>query len=174
VRLAALLVTVLVLSGCGSQAYVELPPFRGYDLAQLLGRLHGLGLRVSFPEARAACGNGLPAALIRSPRPPARVRRGSTVTLKFGFSPIPSPAVPLHHARWTRVPQLVGLQPRVAAADLVEIWPCFRLRGATATSATTLAVVAQTPRAGTRVPAYGVRVGRGYRPTAVQLTVAAR
>ena len=173
-RLAALLVTVLVLSGCGSQPSVELPPFRGYDLARLLQRLHGLGLRISFPEARAACGNGLPAALIRSPRAPAHVRRGSTVTLKFGISPIPSPSVPIHHARWTRVPQLVGDHPREAEANLVAIWPCFRLLPADSTFPTELVVVAQSPPAGTRVPAYGVRTGRGYRPTTVDVTVAAR
>jgi hypothetical protein len=175
VRLAALGVTLLALSGCGSRSrYVALPPFRGYDLSQLLGRLHDLGLRASFPAARATCGTGLPAALIQSPRPPARVKRGSTVMLKFGFSPIPSSSVPNHHARWTTVPRLVGEHPREASADLVAISPCFSLRPAVDTSATELVVVEQSPPAGARVRAFGVLSRRGYRPTTVRLVVAAR
>jgi hypothetical protein len=48
------------------------------------------------------------------------------------------------------------------------------VQAAAATSGARAVVVAQSPSAGTRVPAYGVKVGRGYRPTTVELTVAAR
>ena len=171
----ALAVTVLALASCGSHPRsVQLPAHRGYELAGLLRRLHAAGVRVTFPSTSSPCGNGLRAALIQSPHPPARVRRGDVVILKFGVSEIPSPTYPLHHARWTTVPRLVGKHPRDAAADLTAIWPCFRLRPAKTTTADELFVVAQSPAAGTRVPAYGVRSHGGYRPTTVRLTVAAR
>jgi hypothetical protein len=96
------------------------------------------------------------------------------VTLKFGVSEIPSQAVPLRHARWTTLPRLVGKHPREASAGLVAIQPCFHLRPAQASSATDLRVVAESPPAGTRPRAFGVRSPRGYRPTTVELTVAAR
>jgi hypothetical protein len=121
----------------------------------------------------------LPAALFGSPRTPARVKRGSTVRLKLGFSPIPSPSVPKRHARWTGVPELVGMPYADAATKLVAsvgdaIWPCVHIRGAESTSATQMVVVAQSPPAGTRVRAFGVLSRRGYRKTTVDLTVAAR
>ena len=171
----ALVVTVLALAGCGSHPRsVDLPAHRGYELAGLLRRLHAAGARVTFPASSAPCGNGLRAALVESPQPPARVGRGDVVTLRFGSSEIPSPGFPLHHPRWAYVPQLVGKHPRDADAGLVAMWPCFHLRPAHETTATDLVVVAQSPSAGTRVPAYGVGTQRGYRPTTVQLTIAAR
>jgi beta-lactam-binding protein with PASTA domain len=175
VKTVGLIGTVLVLASCGSQPrYVELGPLRGYALNDALRKLHDLGLRASFPAAKTPCGDGLPAALFGSPRTPARVKRGSTVPLKFGFSPIPSPSVPIHHARWTHVPALVGKPFTEAASELEAIWPCVHIRGETSTSGTRMVVIAQSPRAETRVPAFGVRVGGGYRPTTVDLTVAAR
>jgi hypothetical protein len=180
VKTAGLVVTVLVLAACGSQPrYVELGPLRGYTLNGALRRLHTLGLRASFPSARTPCGDGLPAALFGSPRTPARVKRGSTVPLKFGFSPIPSPSVPKHHVRWTHVPNLVGkpfteAAPELAAVGPDAIWPCVHIREETSTSSTEMVVIAQNPAGGTRVRAYGVLSRAGYRKTTVDLTVAAR
>jgi len=94
--------------------------------------------------------------------------------MKFMYSEIPSPAVPIHHPRWTRVPRLVGEEFTRAFASLTSVWPCVHVRAATATSGARVVVVSQDPPSGTRVPAYGVKVGRGYRPTTVDLTVAAR
>jgi hypothetical protein len=92
--------------------------------------------------------------------------------MHFGPSPIPSPAVLLRHARFTTVPKLVGREFAAAARQLQSIWPCVHVRAASTTSSTRLVIVAQNPSPGTRVPAFGVRVGRGYRPTTVDLTVA--
>jgi hypothetical protein len=61
-----------------------------------------------------------------------------------------------------------------ALARLHGIWPCVDVDAARDTGAGRLAVVAQRPVAGTRVPAFGVMVGRGYRPTTVAVTLAAR
>jgi hypothetical protein len=171
----ALVVTVLALAGCGSSAsYVDLPPFRGYAVNDALRRLHALGLRAAYPAWKMPCGDGLPVALMRSHAGPSRVRRGSTVKLKFQYGEIPSPTAPDHHARWTRVPELLGRDFAAAEDDLVAIWPCVHVQPAQGTSGTRMVIVAQKPRAGMRVPAYGVRVGHHYRPTTVDLTVAAR
>ena len=96
------------------------------------------------------------------------------MTLKFSFSPIPSPAFPTHHARWTYVPKLVGLEYRSATTKLYAIWPCVHVRAAGGTPAFRIVVVAQKPAPGTRLPAYGVKVGQAFRPTTLDLTVAAR
>ena len=87
-----------------SARHVQLPAYRGYALDDLLRRLHAVGLRASYPGNSPACGNGLPAAVIPSPRAPARVKKGSTIRLKFMYRPIPTPSVPDHHPRWTHVP----------------------------------------------------------------------
>jgi hypothetical protein len=72
------------------------------------------------------------------------------------------------------VPDLVGSEFASAAKRLQAIWPCVHLRPALATSATRIVVVAQRPKPGTRVPAYGVMIGRGFRPTTMDVTVAVR
>jgi hypothetical protein len=103
------------------------------------------------------------------------VRSGTTVALDFGPSFHPSAAVPKHHERWATVPSLMGMDADQALRALPRsMWPCVHVRSARAASAEGLVVVAQAPRAGSRVRAYGVMVGRGYRPTTVSLTLAAR
>lgn len=179
---AALAVGVaLATAGCTSHggnvasgSYVQLPAYRGYALDDLLRRLHALGLRASYSSNSPACGNGLPAAVIPSPRAPARVKKGSTIRLKFMYRPIPTPAVPDHHPRWTHVPGVIGKDFRQAAAGLVAIWPCVHVQSERSTSGTRLIVVSQDPPASARVRAYGVLSKRGYRPTTVSMTVAAR
>jgi len=167
-------VTVLALVGCGSQS-VDLPSNHGHFLDDALRRLHAVGLRASFPAASSPCGDGLPQVGLQSPRAPTRVKRHSVVSLTFQIAPIPSPFAPLHHARWTHVPSLVGDDYETASRELHAVWPCVHVRAANATSAYRLVVVAQHPGAGARVPAWGVKTGRhGYRPTTVDLTVAAR
>jgi hypothetical protein len=175
VKRAAFVVTVLALAACGSQPrYVELPSNHGHGLDDALRRLHAVGLRSSFPTVRVPCGNGLPEINVQLPRAPARVKRGTAVALTFLPTPIPSLAVPIHHARWTYVPQLVGDEFGAASKTLHAIWPCVHVRAATASSATHMVVVAQMPAAGTRVPAYVTVRPHGYRPTTVDVTVAAR
>ncbi len=175
-RHAALAVTVLALVGFGPRsAAVTVPSNHGRALDAALLRLHAAGLRATFPAASTPCGDGLPYVSVQSPRAPADVGYGSAVTMKFEFSPIPSPAFPTHHARWTFVPKLVGLDYAVAARKLHAIWPCVHVRAASGTPAFHVVVVEQKPLAGTRVRAYGVRTGRhGFRPTTVDVTVAAR
>jgi beta-lactam-binding protein with PASTA domain len=94
--------------------------------------------------------------------------------MRFEYTPIPSPAVPKHHRPYTTVPDLVGLEVGRALTRLMAIWPCVHVEAATATAAARLIVIAQRPHAGTRLPAFGVVVGRGYRPTTVNITVGAR
>ena len=48
------------------------------------------------------------------------------------------------------------------------------VRAAGGTPAFRIVVVAQKPAPGTRLPAYGVKVGQAFRPTTLDLTVAAR
>jgi beta-lactam-binding protein with PASTA domain len=172
---AAFLLTAVALVGCGSQPhFVDLPSNHGHAVDDALRRLHAVGLRASFPAARIPCGDGLPSIDVQSPRSPARVKRGSVVTLRFLPSFIPSAAVPKHHARWTYVPRLVGEDFGDASKKLHAIWPCVQVQAAAATSDARVIVVAQSPRAGTRVTAFGVLSGRGYRPTTVNVTVAVR
>ena len=69
--------------------------------------------------------------------------------------------------------QRLGLLP--AFGQLDALWPCVHVRAAKATSASRLVVVRQSPTAGTRVRAYGVKVGSGgWRPTIVNVEVEAR
>jgi hypothetical protein len=172
---AAFLLTAAALVGCGSLPHsVDLPSNHGHPLDDALRRLHAVSLRASFPAARIPCGDGLPSIDVQSPRAPARVRRGSVVTLRFLPSFIPSAAVPKHHARWMYVPQLVGDDFGDASKKLRAIWPCVHVQSAAAASDARVIVVAQSPRAGTRVTAFGVLSGRGYRPTTVNVTVAVR
>jgi len=169
-----MIVALLALVGCNSDPqYVDLPSNHGHSLDEALQRLHAVGLRATFPADTIPCGDGLPGINFQSPRAPARVKKGSVVTLTFEPSFVPSPAVPMHHARWAYVPQLVGEDP-TAITRLRAIWPCLDVKPATATSGSHIVIVAQNPPAGTRAPAYGVKVGRGYRPTTVHLTVAAQ
>lgn len=171
---AGLLLIALALVGCGSQPRsVDVPSNHGHSLDDALRRLHAVGLRASFPAVKTPCGDGLPSVDVQSPRAPARVKRGTVVTLKFLYSMIPSAAVPLHHTRWTYVPRLVGDDFGHATKNLRAIWPCVHVQPATATSAARLIVVAQSPGAGTRVRAFGVLFSRGYRPTTMNVTLAA-
>jgi len=173
----AVLLAAVVLVGCNSSPpdHVDLPSNHGHGLDDALQRLHAVGLRATFPATSTPCGDGLPSVNTQSPRAPARVKRGSVVVLNFEPSPIPSPAVPKHHPRWTYVPQLVGYEYAEASGKLRMIWPCVHVQPASGTSGSRAVVVAQKPSAGTRVPAYGVLgAGGGYRPTTVDLTVAAR
>jgi len=75
----------------------------GHALDDALQRLHAVGLRATFAAAKIPCGDGLPAINVQSPRAPARVKKGSVVTLTFLPSFIGSLAVPKQHA-WARVP----------------------------------------------------------------------
>jgi hypothetical protein len=173
-RLLLLAPLAAVAAGCGGgRTYVSVPSNHGRPLDVALRRLHADGLRASFPAWRTPCGMGLPFVNVQSPRAPARVRRGSTVTLSFVSSPLPSAAVPKDHPRWTHVPRLVGDDFGRVTARLVGIWPCPHGAGATATTASDLVVAAQRPSAGARVPDYGFMTGRAFHPTTVDLTVAA-
>jgi beta-lactam-binding protein with PASTA domain len=167
-------VAVLLVAGCGSHSqYVDLPSNHGHALDDALQRLNDVGLRATFPAAKIPCGDGLPGINIQSPRAPVRVKKGSVVTLTFLPSFVGSLAVPKQHARWTYVPQLVGHE-YIATTKVQAIQPCIRLKAATATSASRIVVVAQNPPAGTRVPAFGVETGRGFKPSTVDLRVAAQ
>jgi beta-lactam-binding protein with PASTA domain len=156
----ALLLAVLM--GCDSRPeHVDLPSNHGYGLDEALHRLHAVGLRASFPATSTSCGNGLPSVNTQSPRAPARIKRGSVVVLNFEPSPIPSPGVPNYHPRWTYVPQLVGDEYVEASRKMRAIWPCVHVQAAGGTSASRAVIVAQSPRAGTRLPAYGVQLALG-------------
>jgi hypothetical protein len=172
-RLLLLCVLPLVAFGCGGTSYSTVPSNHDRTLGDALRRLHAAGLRATCPTWKTPCGMGLPVVNVQTPRAPARVKRGSTVVLRFEFSPIPSAAVPKHHARWTHVPRLVGRDFDRAASELTGIWPCPHGPPARGTSATRLVVSAQRPGAGTRVPDYGYMTGRAYHPTTVDVTVAA-
>src|SRR6266508_588935 len=106
-RRAALALALAALTGCGGHARsVEVPNNHGKSLDVALHRLHAAGLRASFPAASTPCGDPLPWVNVQSPRAPAQAQAGSTVTIRFGYTPIPSPGFPTHHAKWTTVPQL--------------------------------------------------------------------
>lgn len=163
----------LCVVGCGSEhPFVQVPNNNNKSLDQALQRLHEAGLRASFPSTRESCGS-FPTVHYQSPRAPARVRRGSIVTIHFHLSPIPSFAVPKRHPKFTTVPKLVGREVIEAIHGLRYIQHCVEVRAADATSSSRLTVIAQDPKPGTRVLAVGARVGRGFRPTTVSLTVAA-
>jgi hypothetical protein len=169
-----MMVALLVAAGCGSHSrYVDLPSNHGHALDDALQRLHAVGLRATFPAAKIPCGDGQPGINVQSPQAPARVKKGTVVTLTFLPSFIPSLAVPKRHARWAYVPRFVGRE-YVATTNLQAVLPCIHVRAATATSASRIVIVAQDPAPGTRVPAFGVKKGRAYKPTTVDLTIAAQ
>jgi beta-lactam-binding protein with PASTA domain len=175
VAISAFAIAVALLgAGCGGSASVEVPSNHGHRLDDALRRLHKVGLRASYAGMRTPCGGGLPQVTIQSPRAPARVSKNSVVTMKLFGGPIPSPGGPLHHQRWATVPDLVGKDAASAAESLRMMWGCLHLRAASGTDGSRLVVVQQRPPAGTRVPAYGVRSGHAYRPTTVDLYIAAR
>ena len=172
--LPGMMVALLVVAGCGSHSqYVDLPSNHGHALDEALQRLHAAGLRVTFPAAKIPCGDGLPGINVQSPQAPARVKKGTVVTWTFLPSFVPSLAVPKQHARWTYVPRFVGRE-YVATTSLRAVLPCIHVRAATATFASRIVIVAQNPARGTRVPAFGVQTGRAYKPSTVDLTIAAR
>ena len=159
----------------GQRAYVDLPSNHGHTLDDALRRLHAVGLRASFPAASIRCGNDLPWVNVQSPSAPARVLRNTDVKLSLGPLPSPTPSAPINRPQWTYVPDLVGKEAPAAFAQLREaIWPCVHVRAAQATSASRLVVVKQSLAPGTRVPAYGVKVGGGWRPTTVNVEVEAK
>lgn len=159
---------------CDTREYVAVPSNHGRTLEQALRRLHDAGLGATFGGVSTPCGDGLPVVAVQEPRAPERVPPGTVVRLRFEPSPVPSPAVPLRHRPATTVPRLTGGGFGRVERLLRAAWPCVHVRGAEATAGTSLVVVAQSPAAGTTVPAYGVRSGRGFRPTTVDLTFSAR
>jgi hypothetical protein len=175
-RRAVPILAVVALAGCtGHARYVGVPSNHGRSLDDALRRLHEAGLRATFPAARTSCGDALPCVNVQSPRAPARARQGSTVTMRFGVTPIPSPGSPLHHPPWVFVPNLVAKEWAAAAKVLPQsIWPCVHVAGARGTTAARLVVVSQKPASGVRLPAYGVLSGGGYRPTTVNVFLEAR
>ena len=155
--------------------HVDLPSNHGYRLDDALVRLHTAGLRASFPAVSIRCGNDLPWVNVQSPSAPARVARNTDVKLGLGPLPSPSPVAPRNRPRWAYVPDLVGEEASTAFGQLGEaIWPCVHVRAAQATSASHLVVVKQSLAPGTRVPAYGVKVGGGWLPTTVKVEVEAK
>ena len=164
---------VLLVVGCSSERpFVEVPNNNNKSLNLALQRLHKAGLRASFPATKASCGS-FPSVRYQTPRAPARVRQGSVVAIHFGHSNIPLGAVK-RHPKFTTVPRLVGREVIDAIGQLRYIQHCVEVRAATATSSSRLIVVAQDPKAGSRVLAEGVKVGRGFRHTTVDLTVMAK
>jgi hypothetical protein len=134
--------------------------------------LHEAGLRASFRSTKATCGS-FPSVRYQSPRAPARVARGSIVTIHFDVSPHGLVAVPKRRPKFATVPRLIGREVIDALNQLRYVRHCVQVRAAAATSSTRLVVVAQDPKPGKRVRAIGVKVGRGFRSTDVDLTVAA-
>jgi len=158
-------------AGCGGQSRsVEVPSNHRHQLDDALRRLRAVGLRVSFDPVSVPCGNGLPSVEVQSPRAPTRVRPDAVVTVSFQPSLIPMAGWPTRHPRWTYVPALVGKEASAALAELHEIWPCVHVRGATATSASRLVVVKQTPVAGTRCTRTVSLTGRACVPPPLSST----
>jgi hypothetical protein len=110
---------------------------------------------------------------VQSPKAPSRVKKGTVVTWTFLPSFVPSLAVPKQHAHWAYVPRFVGRE-YVGTTSLRAILPCIHVKAATATSASRIVIVLQDPAPGTRLPAFGVKTGSGYKPSTVDLTIAAR
>jgi beta-lactam-binding protein with PASTA domain len=152
-RASLLIPLACALAGCGSGSpYVTVPSNHGHSLDDALRRLHEAGLRATFPQVSKPCGDlTLPQVALQAPRSPARVRRGTVVTIDLQPSPAPSPAVPLNPRAVAAMPKFVGR--RWSTTDFHElrgtaILPCVTIRPATATSATDFVVVAQDPPAG--------------------------
>jgi len=123
-------------------------------------------------------GTGLEGASIRAqdPNPGSRVARESTVRLTTEYSPIPSPALPIHHPQFVTVPDLVGLTWPEAERRLDGLWPQINAvaplppdRSDEGLAA--FVVTKQSLRAGARVPYMGVRIPNGVnlRPSTIRL-----
>lgn len=177
-RLLPLLV-VGALVGCGDHTrLVVVPKINTAHLDLALERLHAAGLHARFGSVHQVCGDlYFPKASHQRPRAGTQVPQGSVVSFRFGgIGPIPSPAGPIHHARWAIVPKFVGESLGDVASTIPRaIWGCLRIHGERDIDASRVVIVGQRPAAGTRVPAYGVgtRSG-GFRVTTVTLLFRAR
>jgi hypothetical protein len=153
------------------------------DLGSALPRLLEAGLRISIREFPTnPCGVGLEGYSVRVqfPRAPARVKRGSTIDLKVGSSPIPSPTVRANAPDHTIVPDLVGLTYSDAMKRLEGIWVCLDevpplTPEASVEGFDAYIVSDQDLDPGMRVPYGGARMmGGGYSPTVLHVRLALR
>jgi len=115
-----------LLTSCGDAAKTRVPPVDTTSLGEALARLHERGLSAEVDSFNALpSGTGLEGAAVgdQDPEPGAVVKRGSTVRLTMGYSPIPSPAIPFNHPRTVTVPDLVGLTWPEAEKRLTGLWP---------------------------------------------------
>lgn len=176
---------VLVLTGCSSHTHsvaprtngslegdvaVGVPRINGTHLDVALERLHQAGLRATFAEAAMTCGyTSLPRVTHQQPRGGASAPLGSAVKFEFAheFGLMGGGG----HKRHVVVPSLVGMDQQTLAQIMVHvpIRACVHVRGAHATRATHVVLVAQRPAPATRVWANGVHVNGGFRPTTVTL-----
>jgi beta-lactam-binding protein with PASTA domain len=163
--------------------HVIVPSNATGDLSSALPRLLEAGLRISIREFPPnPCGIGLEGYSVRvqTPRAPARVKRGSTIDLKVGSSPIPSPTVRADAPDHTIIPDLVGLTYSDAMKRLEGIWVCLDevpplTPEASVEGFDAYIVADQDLDPGMRVPYGGARMmGGGYSPTVLHVRLALR
>jgi hypothetical protein len=180
VRRTAFAVTLsLVMAGCGSSENTTVPPVDTRTLGSALDKIHAAGLKADVPAfGPVTWGTPLDGAGVgdQDPEPGTKVAKGSTVHLTIGFSPIPSPVVGKNWPRWLVVPDLVGLSWPDAARRLTGLWPVIASVDPLPAAKSELGmrayvITGQLPGPGKRVPYGGKRVGRGWRPTQIRLTV---
>ena len=119
---------MLALAGCtgGDDEHTRVPSNATRSLDVAVERLLDAGLRfriAEFPSQPAGVGLEGYGVSLQTPRAPARVPRGSTVTVKIHRSPIPSPGFPTGHPPTVVVPRVTGLSYTEAVARLPEgVW----------------------------------------------------
>jgi hypothetical protein len=171
---------VALVVGCSDEVeYTTVPSNATFGLGLAMERLLAAGLRVeieTFPPQPAGVGLESYVVRLQSPRAPARIPRGSTVTVRVEASLQPSPAFRTAHPPTIVVPRLVGLRypeamARVPEGAWVQLGPVPPLTGAASVDGfDAYRVARQAPDPGTVLPyGCGTPPGRGCRPTTIRL-----
>jgi beta-lactam-binding protein with PASTA domain len=164
--------------GGGEPELTTVPSNVGRDFGTAVDRLLAAGLRIrvdEFPPQAPGIGLGGYAVAVQSPRAPARVPRGSVVSVRLESSAFPSPVFPVDHPPTVRVPDLRGLRYSAATHRIPEgLWlaldavpplpPEASGRGLDA-----FVVDAQDPPPGTEMPYGCAPRGRGCFVSVVRL-----
>jgi hypothetical protein len=172
---------LLALAGCAvgdKEDETTVPSNVSFGLGIAVPRLLDAGLRfeiADFPPQPAGAGLESYFVLVQTPRAPARVPRGSTISVRVGSSPIPSFGSPINHPATVIVPRLVGLKYTTAMARMpAGLWLQLRTvpplpSEASVDGLDAFAVARQFPAPGTVMPYGCPRRPSGCRPSTLRI-----
>lgn len=173
---------VALLSACGGDERTTVPAVDTGSLGVALEEITRAGLKADVPAfGPVTAGTPLESVGLgdQDPEPGTRVPNGSTVHLRIGYSPIPTPHVDTRWPRWLVVPDFVGRSWPDVAGQLEGLWPVIVAVEALPASKSgdglaAYVVEQQRPKVGARVPYGGVPFRGGWQPTTIRFWIAVR